>query len=438
SHIYALAGIYNVTLTITSSVCTITISKQIEIPGISADASYQPFPVCTGTPVNFSDLSVDQSLITDWLWNFGDGTTSANQNPDKTYSTSGNKRVTLTVTDLEGCTDTYSININVNALPSPGTITPPGPLAICGNGTVSLTAPAGVSWNWTSGEVTQGTDISSAGNYSVEVTTSNNCVYVTPPVVITISPKPRAEIIAGDHSICADGIINLTAYTQPNQTYKWFETGVAGPVSVNSFLFLNSPAIGIHQYYLVVTSTQNSCTDTSDLFTVTVHGLPATPFLVTSPPGNNCAGNDVIISVASPQNGTTYSWSNGISSFYNGGSPPSITTNIAGSYTVTATDSSGCSVTSQPVVINPGPDFSSVLTGCYEFCDTTTVVINAPQGYAAYQWLQMINGNWVVVSNNINFTLTTDGVYSLVLTTWQGCSDTSEVLTINQFHCCNI
>jgi hypothetical protein len=29
-------------------------------------------------------------------------------------------------------------------------------------------------------------------------------------------------------------------------------------------------------------------------------------------------------------------------------------------------------------------------------------------------------------------------VYALVLTTWQGCSDTSEVLTINQFHCCNI
>lgn len=438
SHIYATGGTYTVTLTITSSVCTIAITKQVSIPGITANASYLPTPVCTGTPVNFSDLSIHQTVIQSWLWDFGDGTASANQNPNKTYSASGNKTVTLTVTDMEGCMDVHSFNINVNPLPSPGTITPPGPISLCGNGTISLTAPAGVSWNWTSGETTQNVIERSAGNYSVEVTTSNNCVYLTPPVVINIIPKPRAEIISGDHSVCAGGFIYLAAYSQVNQTYEWFESGNASVLSSNTILFINTPATGIHQYYLVVTSTQNNCTDTSDLFTITVHGLPVTPSLTTSPPGNNCGGNDVTISVANPQNATTYNWSNGISSYYNGGSTPSITTNVAGSYTVTATDSSGCSATSPPVVINPPPDFSSVLTGCYEFCDTTTVVINAPQGYANYQWLQMISGNWTVVNNNINFTLTTDGVYALVLTTWQGCTDTSEVLTINQFHCCNI
>jgi PKD repeat protein len=437
SHIYAVGGMYNVTLTITSSVCTITISKQIIIPGITANASYLPSPVCTGTAVNFSDLSIHQTFIESWLWNFGDGTTSANQNPNKTYTTSGNKTVTLTVTDMEGCTDVYSLNINVNPLPSPGVITPPGPISLCGNGTVSLSAPAGVSWTWTSGETTQNVSEGSGGDYSVEVTTSNNCVYLTPPVVINISPKPRAEIISGDHSVCAGGFIYLTAYTQANQTYQWFETGFGGSIYVTSNLFINAPTIGIHHYYLVVTSTQNSCTDTSDLYSVSVHSVPMMPYLITSPAGNNCGGTDVTISVYSPVSGITYNWSNG-TTFYNGGSTPSITTNMAGSYTVTAVDSAGCSATSLPVVINPPPDFSSVLTGCYEFCDTTNVVIQAPQGYASYQWLQMVNGNWMFVSSNINFTLNTSGVYVLVLTTWQGCTDTSEVLTVNQFHCCNI
>jgi PKD repeat protein len=438
SHIYAVGGMYNVTLTITSSVCTITISKQIVIPGITANASYLPSPVCSGTAVNFSDLSIHQSVIESWLWNFGDGTSSANQNPAKTYTSSGNKTVTLTVTDMKGCTDSYSLNINVNPLPSPGVITPPGPISLCGNGTVSLSAPAGVSWNWTSGETTQNVSAESAGNYSVEVTTSNNCVYLTPPVVINIIPKPRAEIIAGDHSVCAGGTIYLTAYTQANQTYQWFETGNASVLSSTSTLFTGTPLPGTHQYYLVVTSIQNSCTDTSDIFTVLVTAVAIPPWIYTTPLGNNCGGDEVTISVANPHNNFTYYWSNGVTMYYNGGTVPSITTNLAGTYTVTATDSSGCSSTSQQAVINAAPDFSSVLTGCYEFCDTATVFLHAPQGYASYLWLQMVNGNWTVASNFISFPLTTSGVYALVLTTFQGCSDTSEVLTVNQFHCCNL
>lgn len=438
AHIYAAGGIYTVSLTITSSVCSETVTRQVKIPGLVANASYIPNPVCSGTPVNFSDLTVSQDSIIDWLWDFGDATTSANQHPNKTYSTSGIKTVVLTVTDIAGCVNSYSFNADVNPLPSAGTITPPGPVSLCRNQSVSLIAPPGIAWEWTSGELTQNVSENVSGSYSVVVTTSNNCIYLTPPVEINKIPMPRAEIISGNHNVCIGESTTLQAYQAAGYSYEWFSVGSTGALSTLISLPLSLSAAGTYQYYLVVTGISGNCTDTSDVFTITVHDLPATPLLNILPAGNNCGGNNVVISISNPENDITYNWSNGLTSYYNGGSVPSITTNITGNYTVTATDSSGCSSTSQPAVINQQPDFSSVLTGCYEFCDTSNVFLHAPQGYAGYNWLRMVNGNWVSVSNSINFLLTNDGVYVLVLTTFEGCSDTSDVLTINQYHCCNM
>jgi PKD repeat protein len=53
--------------------------------------------------VRFTDLSTGE--ITSWLWNFGDGKTSTEQNPTNYYSSDGYYTVTLTVTG-PGCEDT--------------------------------------------------------------------------------------------------------------------------------------------------------------------------------------------------------------------------------------------------------------------------------------------------------------------------------------------
>ena len=53
-----------------------------------------------GLAVNFIDESSDSDgQITDWLWDFGDGNTSAEQHPNHQYQAAGNYPVTLTVTD---------------------------------------------------------------------------------------------------------------------------------------------------------------------------------------------------------------------------------------------------------------------------------------------------------------------------------------------------
>lgn len=64
--------------------------------------------IVPGGNVLFTDVSFDQNgSISTWSWDFGDGTTSSDQSPTKSYEVSGEYEVVLTVTDNTG-------NINVN------------------------------------------------------------------------------------------------------------------------------------------------------------------------------------------------------------------------------------------------------------------------------------------------------------------------------------
>ncbi|MEA2678211.1 MAG: large repetitive protein [Chloroflexota bacterium] len=71
--------------------------------------------------------------VTGWHWTFGDGQESNERNPSNTYSSYGNKTVTLTVTGPNGAADTKSKDIFLNSpatpTPSQGPTAPPTPTA---------------------------------------------------------------------------------------------------------------------------------------------------------------------------------------------------------------------------------------------------------------------------------------------------------------------
>ncbi len=56
-------------------------------------------------PIQFLDLS--EGDITDWEWSFGDGFKSTDQNPVHTFASMGTYEVSLSVTDIMGCTNSY-------------------------------------------------------------------------------------------------------------------------------------------------------------------------------------------------------------------------------------------------------------------------------------------------------------------------------------------
>lgn len=73
-----------------------------------ADFSFTPVEGRTppGVNVQFTDLSANAP--TSWLWAFGDGTTSYDQNPTHLYNQVGRYAVSLTVTNADG-SDTKTI-----------------------------------------------------------------------------------------------------------------------------------------------------------------------------------------------------------------------------------------------------------------------------------------------------------------------------------------
>jgi PKD repeat protein len=107
-HVYRKEGVYTVRLTASDGYSSNTLTKKdyitiINIP--SADFSADKTKGISPLTVYFTDKSTANP--TEWNWNFGDGTTSALQNPMHVYTTHGTAvtnqyTVTLTATNVNG------------------------------------------------------------------------------------------------------------------------------------------------------------------------------------------------------------------------------------------------------------------------------------------------------------------------------------------------
>ena len=104
NHVYTIAGAYTVSLTVTgpggSDTRTCIECVNIQEPAPVAEFFATPVGGIYDLSIGFTDLST--GVITDWLWEFGDGATSTEQNPTHAYALSGSYDVTLTVTGPGG------------------------------------------------------------------------------------------------------------------------------------------------------------------------------------------------------------------------------------------------------------------------------------------------------------------------------------------------
>jgi len=98
-HTHATAGVYTVRLNASnaygysiSAPTTITVLEPL-VANFTANTTTGPAPLA----VQFNDTSTGNP--TAWLWDFGDGATSTEQNPVHTYTAPGNYTVGLTVSN---------------------------------------------------------------------------------------------------------------------------------------------------------------------------------------------------------------------------------------------------------------------------------------------------------------------------------------------------
>ena len=103
---YSKSGPYLVKLVETSiSGCKDSVTKSIRIEPVPV-SSFSYKNACLGTPINFANNSIDSTLGTKYLWNFGDGKTSASTLSSHSYTANGTYNVKLIVNSIYGCTDT--------------------------------------------------------------------------------------------------------------------------------------------------------------------------------------------------------------------------------------------------------------------------------------------------------------------------------------------
>lgn len=180
-----------------------------DLPTSSFEAE---FSGCAKTDFSFTDKSISNSnefQITDWHWDFGDGTKSIEQNPKHQYSSEGSYTVTLSVKAGSGCySDVYIKTITVYPLPiSKFSST----LNTCINTDYLVTDESTISsaktinkvvkWNWDFGDntIVDKADNSpfvhkynAVGTYKIKLTTtsSNGCIsdVFTKDVIVTNLP----------------------------------------------------------------------------------------------------------------------------------------------------------------------------------------------------------------------------------------------------------
>lgn len=180
AHTYMNAGAYTVTLTVTDAAGTVrtaTHTNYVVVQPLAAN--FTATPTSGGAPLSVAFTDTSTGDPTAWLWNFGDGTTSTERHPSKTYSAPGSYTVTLTATGKDGVsTHTTTRTGYINALPLTADFTA-SPLAGPTPFTTTFTDTTignPTSWSWNFGDGTTSTlrnpphTYSAPGKYTVTLT----------------------------------------------------------------------------------------------------------------------------------------------------------------------------------------------------------------------------------------------------------------------------
>jgi gliding motility-associated-like protein len=240
------------------------------IPELSASQ----FSICEGGMIDFTDNSYSAlGGIVGWDWNFGDGQSSTNQEPGEIeFSEAGSYWVTQTITDIQGCEASDSIQIVIN----------PNPIAdftateICeGEETDFQSASTGSisNWTWNFGDTSTETGSSAsnmyanAGIYEVQlaVETTDGCVDTTTSTVSVF-----ANPIASASSSITGFEATFTAELDTAEEAEWIISGTSNS-GINPFNY-TFPDSGWYEVTLIVTN-ENGCTDIFE-DSVYIEGIP--------------------------------------------------------------------------------------------------------------------------------------------------------------------
>ncbi|MBI3501119.1 MAG: PKD domain-containing protein [Bacteroidetes bacterium] len=425
----AASGTYSVTVTAvngcTSNPTTTTSVTVNPIPAAPTAGSNSP--VCLG-----GDLSLTASTISGatYNWNGPNSFTSAAQNPVISAVTSaagGTYSVTATVSGCTGPAGTTSVVVNTApATPSPGSNSP-----VCTGKTLSLTTssvPAG-SYNWSGpnsftsslqNPTIAGVSSAAAGTYSLYISVPGCVSSSTGTVAVTINQTPSPPTpLSSNSPVCSGNNLSLDASTVASVTYNW--KGPNSFTSTDEDPVLSGVSTAAGGTYSVSITSAAGCTSSTATISVTVNQTPSAPTASSNSP--LCTGVTLSLT-ASTLAGATYNW-NGPNSFTSTLQNPtiaSVTTDNAGTYSVTATKS-GCTGPAGTVSVTISAPTSPTAGSNSPVCSGKDLSLTASTiSGAAYNWTGP-NSFTSTDQNPVIVAITTagSGTYS-VTSTVSGCT----------------
>lgn len=356
THYYAIPGTFNPQLILDDQMgCVISLPTISPIYAAIVNADYvsDVTYMCQPGIANFTDLSSGVPNVVSWFWDFGDGTTSTDQNPSHYFAATGSYDITLIATNADGCSDT---------LVRPGYIrVMDDPMALFTVNTQNACFPAAIAFTnqstadttiasllWVFDDGTTSTDqnptrnYSNPGTYNVQliVTTVMGCKDTFEmPITLYVPPVAAAGV---DLAICIGQSEVLSA--TGGVSYQW--SPAIGLSATNIATPIATPTATTD--YVVLVTDANGCND-ADTMTVIVNPLP-TPIATG---GNICVNESAQLNATG---GVSYAWNNSATLNDDAIANPTAAPTATTTYTVTVTDANGCVNTAQADVnVNPLP-----------------------------------------------------------------------------------
>lgn len=277
-------------------------------------------------------------------------------------------------------------------------ITPNGPTTFCPGGSVGLDAGTGYSaYIWSTGATTQSITATTAGVYTVSVTSTTGCTTGSSSAVVTVYSSPNPIITPyGPTTFCLGTNLTLDAGSGYS-AYSWSTGSVTETTTVNS----------AGTFSITVTDV-SGCTGTNSITTYT-NDNPTVSGTSTDA-GCSVANGTATANPSGGAPGYTYSWTNTQIT-------QTITGLTAGTYGVTITDTNGCTA-STPVTVNganaPSVTTSITPTGCTVANGTATA--NPSGGSPGYTYFWNPTGQ-----TNDTATGLAAGTYFVTVTDTNGC-----------------
>lgn len=158
SHTYTGSGKFTVRLIVTNANgCTDTLKKTdyIKIQKPIVSVNNLPDSGCVPFTKKFISTTNGIDPVTSYLWNFGDGTSSAAATPTHVFSEEGVYPISLIETTASGCTDTVTINRSIITNTKPFINFTASPRITCAKTMINftdLTTGTATRWLWLFGD----------------------------------------------------------------------------------------------------------------------------------------------------------------------------------------------------------------------------------------------------------------------------------------------